>query len=119
MIRRQVVMIIKDILATLPTGDAPSFALDYAITVARAFDAHLTGIAFVQDGASLGTLFDRATGIALDDYRREEEASAEAAEVRFEKRRQLEGPSPPNRWFSTQKRSAFLNSLHAPREDSI
>ena len=26
---------IKDILVTLPTGDAPSIALDYAVTVAR------------------------------------------------------------------------------------
>ena len=43
---------IKDILVTLPAGDAPSFALDYAVTVARAFDAHLTGVAFVQDFGS-------------------------------------------------------------------
>ena len=40
---------IKDILVTLPAGDAPSFALDYAVTVAGAFDARLTGVAFGQD----------------------------------------------------------------------
>ena len=33
---------IKDILVTLPADDAPSSALDYAVTVARKFDAHLT-----------------------------------------------------------------------------
>lgn len=43
---------IKDILVTLPAGDAPSAALDYAATVARTFDAHLTGVAFLQDLAS-------------------------------------------------------------------
>lgn len=59
------VMMIKDILVTLPAGDDPSFALDYAVTVARAFDAHLTGVAFVQDLASAGALFDGATAIVL------------------------------------------------------
>ena len=44
---------IKDILVTLPTGDAPSIALDYAVTVASTFDAHLTGVAFVQDLAAM------------------------------------------------------------------
>lgn len=85
------VMMIKDILVTLPTGDAPSFALDYAVTVAKTFDAHLTGIAFVQDLASAGALCNGATVIALDDYRREAEAAAEAAKVRFEETRQREG----------------------------
>ena len=43
------VMMIRDILVTLPTGDATSIALDDAITVAGNFDAHLTGVAFVPD----------------------------------------------------------------------
>jgi hypothetical protein len=85
-------MMIKDILVTLPAGDAPSFALDYAVTVARTFDAHLTGVAFVQDLASAGALFDGAA-IVLDDYRREMEAAAEAAKLRFEETWQREGLS--------------------------
>ena len=44
---------IKDILVTLPTGEAPSIALDYAVAVASNFDAHLTGVAFVQDLAAM------------------------------------------------------------------
>src|SRR6476646_4188868 len=87
------VMMIKDILATLPAGDAPSFALDYAVTVASTFDAHLTGVAFVQDLASAGALFDGATAIVLDDYRREVEVAAEAAKARFEETWQREGLS--------------------------
>ena len=39
----------KDSLVTLPTGEEPSSALDYAAAVARSFDAHLTGVAFAQD----------------------------------------------------------------------
>ena len=35
------------------------------------------------------------------------------------KKRGSEKAVPPNRWFSTQERSASLNSLHAPREGSI
>ena len=56
---------IKDILVTLPAGDTPPFAVDYAITVARTFNAHLTGIAFVQDVASAGALdeFGRGPGV--------------------------------------------------------
>jgi nucleotide-binding universal stress UspA family protein len=86
-------MMIKDILVTLPTGDTPSIALDYAVTVASTFDAHLTGVAFVQDLASAGALFDGATAAVLDHYRREMEAAAEAATVRFEETRQREGLS--------------------------
>jgi len=84
---------IKDILVTLPAGDTPPFAVDYAITVARTFNAHLTGIAFVQDVARAGALFDWAPAIVLDDYRREGEAAAEAAKARFEETCQREGLS--------------------------
>ena len=84
---------IKDILVMLPAGDAPSSVLDYAVTLARAFDAHLTGVAFVQDLASAGVLFDGATAIVLDDYRREVEVAAEAAKARFDETWQREGLS--------------------------
>lgn len=84
---------IKDILVTLPTGNAPSLALDYAVTVSRTFDAHLTGIALVQNWASAGALFDGATTIVLDNYRREVESVAEAARARFEETWQREGLS--------------------------
>ena len=87
------VMMIKDVLVTLPAGDAPSFALDYAVTVARAFDAHLTGVAFVQDLVTVGTLFDGGAAVVLDQYRREGEAIAEAATARFERIWRREGLS--------------------------
>jgi nucleotide-binding universal stress UspA family protein len=86
-------MMVKDILVTLPAGDASSFSLDYAVTVARAFDAHLTGVAFVQDLVTVGTLFDGGAAVVLDQYRREGEATAEAATARFERTWQREGLS--------------------------
>jgi hypothetical protein len=87
------VIVIKDILVTLPAEDTRSFAVGYALAVARIFNAHLTGIAFVQDVASAGRLFDWAPAIVLDDYRREVEATAEAAKARFEETCQREGLS--------------------------
>ncbi|MGY4402254.1 universal stress protein [Bradyrhizobium sp. USDA 3315] len=84
---------IKDILVTLPTGEEPSFAVEYAAAVARAFDAHLTGVTFVQDLVTVGALFDGAATVVLDHYRREVEAAAETAKVRFEKAWQREGLS--------------------------
>lgn len=82
---------IKDILVTLPVDDAPSSVLDYAVTLARDFDAHLTGVAFVQDLASAGVLFDGATAIVLDDFHREVEVAAEATKARFDETLQREG----------------------------
>ena len=108
---------IKDILVTLPTGDAPSIALDYAVTVASTFDAHLTGVAFVQDLAAIAS-FDGATAAVLDRYRREVEAAAEGAKS-GSKKPDNEKAFPPNRWFSPQRRSGSLSSLHALHEGSI
>lgn len=84
---------IKDIMVTLPIGEARSFALNYAVTVARTFDAHLTGVAFVQSQVTAGALFDGAAAVVFDHYRREVEAAAEAAKVRFEETWQREGLS--------------------------
>jgi hypothetical protein len=40
---------IKDIVANLSLRDAPDVAMDFAVSVAAAFNAHLTGIAFVYE----------------------------------------------------------------------
>lgn len=82
---------IKDILVTLPTGNTLSFALDYAVSVARIFDAHLTGIVAVQDLGSAGSSFDNET--VLDDYRPVGWAVAETAKVRFKETWRREGIS--------------------------
>jgi nucleotide-binding universal stress UspA family protein len=82
---------IKDVLVPLPIGDAASNALDYAVKIARTFDAHLTGVAFVQDLGSSGILFDGAMTTVLEHYRREAEAAAEVAKVQFEEMTRREG----------------------------
>jgi nucleotide-binding universal stress UspA family protein len=84
---------IKDILVTLPTDEEPSSAVDYAVAVAKSFDAHLTGVAFAQDPVAVGALFDGAAAVVLNHYRQEVEAAAEAAKMRFDKAWQREGVS--------------------------
>ena len=39
---------IKDILVSLPIGRLSDSAVNYAVSVAEAFEAHLTGVAFVH-----------------------------------------------------------------------
>jgi nucleotide-binding universal stress UspA family protein len=84
---------IKDILVTLPTDEEPSSAVDYAVAVAKSFDAHLTGVAFAQDPVAVGALFDGAAAVVLNHYRQEVEAASEAAKMRFDKAWQREGVS--------------------------
>jgi hypothetical protein len=76
-----------------PAGDAPSAALDYAATVARTVDAHLTSVAFLQDLASAGALFDGTAEVVLNDYRREVDITAEVAKARFQETWRREGLS--------------------------
>ena len=42
-------MTIKDIVVNLSVAEGGSFAGDYAVSVAAAFGAHVTGIAFAYD----------------------------------------------------------------------
>ena len=113
------VIVIKDILVTLPVGNTPSFAMNYAVAVARTFNAHLTGITFVQDVASAGALFDWAPAIVLDDYRREVEAAAEAAKARFEETCQREGLSAELMNSLSAGAVSLPESPHAQRGGSI
>ena len=40
---------IKDLLTNLSVGTARDVAMEFAVSVAAAFDAHLAGIAFVYE----------------------------------------------------------------------
>ena len=50
-------MMIKDIVVNLTMDAASDVAADYAVTVARAFDAHLSGIGFAYDVFLPGSVF--------------------------------------------------------------
>ena len=75
---------IKDILVTLPVGGLSDGAVNYAVSVAEAFDAHLTGMAFVHTPFVPGTVFGGAGTGFIATYRAQVEKAAKAAVAKFE-----------------------------------
>ena len=60
---------IKDILVSLPVGATSSeAAVDYAISVATGFDAHLAGLALTYEPYVPGSVFNGVA--ALDSHER-------------------------------------------------
>ena len=74
---------IKDIVVNLSVGEAGGYAGDYAVSVASALDAHVTGVAFVYDAivpvASTGYIPPEV----IETQQRDSEAAAKAALDRF------------------------------------
>ena len=75
---------IKDILVSLPIGRLSDSAVNYAVSVAEAFEAHLTGVAFVHKPFVPGTVFDGAATGFIATYRAQVEKAAKAAVTKFE-----------------------------------
>lgn len=75
---------IKDILVSLSVGRAPSdAAVDYAISVASGFDAHLAGVALTYEPYVPGTVFDGVATDIVASYRAQIEKAGKAAVARF------------------------------------
>ena len=74
---------IKDILVNLSVGDRPNPAGDYAISVAAAFDAHLSGIAFVYDPIVPVSGAGYIPADVIEMQERENAAASKAALDRF------------------------------------
>ena len=70
---------IKDILVSLPIGRLSDSAVNYAVSVAEAFDAHLTGVAFVHEPFVPRTVFSGAATGFIAPYRAEVEKAAKAS----------------------------------------
>ena len=75
---------IKDILVSLPVGQASDATVDYAISVATAFDAHLAGLALVYEPAVPGTVFNGLTAEIIATFRAQSEKAGKAAIARFD-----------------------------------
>jgi nucleotide-binding universal stress UspA family protein len=76
-------MIIKDIVANLGVGDGGGFVGDYAVSVAAAFDAHLTGIAFVYDPIVPLAATGYIPPEIIETQQRDSKAAAQAAADRL------------------------------------
>jgi nucleotide-binding universal stress UspA family protein len=75
---------VKDIVVNL-TGDAPQeFAADYAISVARLFDAHIAGIGFIYEPVIPGTVMGGIPTDLIEAQREENTRAAKVATDRFE-----------------------------------
>jgi nucleotide-binding universal stress UspA family protein len=82
---------IKDLVVNLPVDSRQTAVVDYAISVAEEFDAHIAGIAFAYDPVVAAGLGGIPAGW-IDAQRAESEKMAKAATERFEaaaKREQL------------------------------
>ena len=76
-------MTIKDIVVNLSVAEGGSFAGDYAISVAAALDAHLTGIAFAYNPIVPVAATGYIPPEVIDTQQRESDEAAKAAIGRF------------------------------------
>jgi nucleotide-binding universal stress UspA family protein len=74
---------IKDIVVNLSVGEGGSFAGDYAVSIAAALEAHLTGTAFVYDAVVPVAATGYIPPEVIDTQQRDSEAAAKAALDRF------------------------------------
>jgi nucleotide-binding universal stress UspA family protein len=75
---------IKDIIVNLSVGKPRDVAGDYAISVAAAFDAHLSGIACAYEPVVAGLAFPGTAASVIDTFRAESEAEADRAKQAFD-----------------------------------
>jgi nucleotide-binding universal stress UspA family protein len=76
--------VIKDIVVNLPVEQKHDVAANFAISVARMFEAHLTAVAFAFRPFVPGTLFDGAVADIIQAAYAEAEQAAQAAVSKFE-----------------------------------
>ena len=75
---------IKDILVNLTVGSPRDVAGDFAISVAAALDAHLTGVAFAYEPVIPGTILDGITASIIDNCRADNKRAAKNAQEKFD-----------------------------------
>jgi nucleotide-binding universal stress UspA family protein len=88
---------IKDIVLSLVKGADPDATIDYAVSVAAAFEAHLAGIAFAYETVPAAMLIDDVPPDWIDELRAEAENAAKAALARFEEAARRAGISAETR----------------------
>jgi nucleotide-binding universal stress UspA family protein len=76
--------VVKDIVVNLTGGAPQEFAADFAISLAKLFDAHIAGVGFVYEPVIPGTVLDGIPTDLIEAQREENTKSARAATSRFE-----------------------------------
>lgn len=75
---------IKDILVNLSTENKRDVAAEYAVSVATALEAHLSGVAFAYEPTVPGTLFDGVSASIIAASMEETKKVAKASADKFE-----------------------------------
>jgi nucleotide-binding universal stress UspA family protein len=75
---------IKDVLVNLSVDSARDVAAEYAISVAQAFDAVLTGVAFAYEPVIPGTVFGSIPPEIIEAGRAESDKAAHSAREKFD-----------------------------------
>jgi nucleotide-binding universal stress UspA family protein len=82
---------IKDIIVSLGADQNGKAAGDYAISVSRAFDAHLAGVAFAHEPTVPGPIWDGVPASIVATYREESRKTADATRRLFDEAARLAG----------------------------
>ena len=77
-------MAIKDILVDLATGITDDATIAYAISLAQTFDAHVAGVAFVNDVIPPAMLAGEVPPTWIEELHEEAQTAAQAAVEKFE-----------------------------------
>src|SRR5262249_44998153 len=73
----------KDLVVNLPVDSKRTAASDYAISIAEAFGAHVSGIAFAYEPVIAPTVMGGVSSDWIDSQRAESAATAKTAATRF------------------------------------
>jgi nucleotide-binding universal stress UspA family protein len=91
----------KDLLVNLSVSESPDPAVDFAVSLAEAFGAHVTAAAFAYDPVVAVSVMGGMPSDFLDAQRVESEQAAEAARARFEQAANRAGIAFESHAFST------------------
>jgi nucleotide-binding universal stress UspA family protein len=89
--------VIKDLVVNLTVGADRDAAAQFAVSIAQAFEAHITGIAFAFDPIITPTVMDGLSAAWVDTQRIENRAAGQAAIDRFEAAAARQGLSAEHR----------------------
>lgn len=75
---------IKDVVASLSLDDEAGVVINYSLSVAVAFEAHIAGVAFIYEPTIPGSVFDGAAPAMIETLRAEAEQAGKAMQSRFD-----------------------------------
>ena len=91
---------LKDLIVNLSTDVADDATVDYAVSLARAFDAHLAAVAFAYETVPIAMLAEDAPSDWIDELQKEAEEAAKAAVAKLEEAARNSGVSVEARWMT-------------------